>query len=380
MAGPSRLPGRKALLAMVTLAACGGGGGGGTAPTSTAPTAVTDLRFTLTPEVGNRSVAEFSWSGGQGATSFRLEVGSSSGASNVAVIDTGSSQTQYRYTPVPIGNLYARVGGRNATGAGPVSAEVLVGSVDPRELIEALLLGSGRLAVAGSRGCSGGAMLGWRPGTQLDVLVSTNLDDTLFVGAQQTVPQFATGTRGQVRAAITRVSHPPPRADVDEITMRRASQAEVDQVCRNPGVRGCADQAFSGRYFRSVEIVIAPSAEPSTLAHELGHALGLCHAIVAAGLEPPLTMGVTPDGAFSPIGRLSRLSPASHKAIETVYAAGLFAGSTRPQFEAAGLVPRTSAATLPGARAGGVPGVPREGETSHVLKPFCEAGVGALSP
>jgi hypothetical protein len=334
---------------------------------------VSDLRFTITPEVGNRTLVDFAWSGGQGAASFGLEVGSSSGTSNVAVIDTGSPQSSYRWSPVPIGNLYARVSGQNAAGIGPASAEVLVGSVDPRDLIEALFLASGRLAVAGSPGCRGGVMLGWRPGTRVSVLVSSNVSDALFIGVQQTVPQFSSATRGQVQGGIARVADPPPRPNVDEVVIRGASQAEVDAICRNPGVRGCATQAFAGPYFRAVEIVFAPSAEAATLAHELGHALGLCHAIVAAGMQPPLTMGVTPDGIFSPLGRLSSLEPASVKAGETVYGAGLVAGSGRSQFEAAGLVASTSAAAT------GAPLAPRqpypvieEGGATVILKPFCD--------
>ncbi len=362
------------LLVTCGLFGCGGGGGGGGTPTQPGPpAAVSDLRFTLTPEVGNRSVVDFTWSGGQGATTFRVEVGSSSGTSNVAVLDTGSAQASYRWTPVPIGNLYVRVSGRNATGTGPSSSEVLVGSVDPRELIEALFLASGRLAVAGNAGCSGGLMLGWRPGARLSVLVSSNVTDALFVGSQQTVPQFSSGTRGQVQGAIARVGHPPPRPDVDEVTIRGSSQAEVDAICRNTGVRGCAVQTLAGRAFRSVEIVFSPTAEAATLAHELGHALGLCHSIVAAGVQPPLTMGVTPDGGFSPLGRQSSLTPAEVKTSESVYSAGLFAGSSRAQFQAAGLVP-----ALAGFAATGAPG-PRpldpkidEDETRVVLKPFCE--------
>jgi hypothetical protein len=336
---------------------------------------VTDLRFTLTPEVGNRSVVDFAWSGGQGATSFRLEVGSSSGTSNVAVIDTRSSQASYRWAPVPIGNLYARVSGQSAAGSGAPSAEVLVGSVDPRELIEALFLGSGRLAVAGNVGCPGGAMLGWRPGTRLSVLAASNVSDALLVAAQQTVPQFATATRGQVQASLSRVDQSAPRAGVDEVTLRATSQAEVDAICRRAGVRGCAPQFFSGPYFRSVEIVYAPAAEAATLAHELGHALGLCHAIVAAGMQPPLTMGVTPDGVFSPSGRLASLSPASVKASESVYGAGLVAGASRTQFVAAGLVPSASSAAAVPERAGRgsrpLPVVEQDG-TTVVLKPFCD--------
>jgi hypothetical protein len=369
---------RRAAVALAVSGAAACGGGGGSSPTAPGPpAAVTDLRFTLTPEVGNRSVVDFAWSGGQGATSYRIEVGSTSGSSNVAVLDTAGSASSYRWTPVPIGNLYARVSGRNAAGTGPPSAEVLVGSVDPRDLIEALLLGSGRLAVAGNVGCIGGRMQGWRPGVRLSVLVASNVSDALLAGAQQTAPQFQTATRGQTQAAIVRVSDAAPRPGVDEVAIRAASQAEVDAICRNPGVRGCAPQTFAGPYFRSVEIVYAPSAEAATVAHELGHALGLCHAIVAAGVQPPLTMGVTPDGVFSPVGRQSSLEPASVKASETVYAAGLLAGSGRTQFEAAGLV-RPSAGLEPGARP--VPRAPypvvEQDGTTVILKPFCTAPLG----
>lgn len=366
-----------AALAVSGAAACGGGGG--SSPTAPGPpSAVTDLRFTITPEVGNRSDVDFAWGGGQGATSFRIEVGSTSGSSNVAVLDTSGASAAYRWTPVPIGNLYARVSGRNAAGTGPPSAEVLVGSVDPRDLIEALFLGSGRLAVAGNVGCVGARMQGWRPGSRLGVLVASNVSDALLAGAQQTVPQFETATRGQTQAAIVRVSTATPRANVDEIAIRAASQAEVDSICRSPGVRGCAPQFFAGPYFRSVEIVYAPSAEAATVAHELGHALGLCHAIVAAGVQPPLTMGVTPDGVFSPAGRLSSLEPASVKSSETVYTAGLFAGSSRTQFEAAGLV-RPSAGL--GAEPLAAPRAPfpviEQDGTTVVLKPFCAAPLSA---
>jgi hypothetical protein len=372
---------RRAAVALAASGAAACGGGGGSSPTAPGPpSAVTDLRFTITPEVGNRTAVEFAWGGGQGATSFRIEVGSTSGSSNVAVLETGSASNAYRWTPVPIGNLYARVSARNAAGSGPPSAEVLVGSVDPRDLIEALFLGSGRLAVAGNPGCFAGRMLGWRPGASLSVLVAANVSDALFVGAQQTVPQFQTGTRGHVQAATVRVSDVAPRPGVDQVAIRAASQAEVDAICRNPGVRGCAPQTFAGPYFRSVEIVYAPSAEAATVAHELGHALGLCHAIVAAGVQPPLTMGVTPDGVFSPAGRQSSLEPATLKASETVYGAGLFAGSSRTQFEAAGLVrPSAGLGLAPLAPPHSPYPVVEQDGTTVFLKPFCTAPLGRRS-
>jgi hypothetical protein len=60
--------------------------------------------------------------------------------------------------------------------------------------------------------------------------------------------------------------------------------------------------------------------------------------------------------------------------LETVYGSGLTAGTTRQEFEAAGLVPSTGAASTSRAEPGPSPkgrGVRQEGLETVVIKPFC---------
>jgi hypothetical protein len=70
------------------------------------------------------STVTLSWAPSPGATSYALEVGSSSGASNLGVFDLGGV-TSFS-APVPAGRFYVRVRGVNATGASAPSNELVV--------------------------------------------------------------------------------------------------------------------------------------------------------------------------------------------------------------------------------------------------------------
>jgi len=63
---------------------------------------------------------------GGAATSYIVEAGSSSGASNVAVIDTQSAAPTFVATGVGSGRYFVRVRGFNAAGVGPASNETVV--------------------------------------------------------------------------------------------------------------------------------------------------------------------------------------------------------------------------------------------------------------
>lgn len=169
------------------------------------------------------------------------------------------------------------------------------------------------------------------------------------------------------------------------------TQEDVERICRRSGVLGCATTSRSGPFFRWSSIVFVPKSgrslsDAAILAHELGHAFGLCHTIVATGVEPPFSMGVTPDGLYSPgRGQMGRFDAATVKAGESVYGAGLIAGANRRQFVAAGLVPpEPSGLGLPSSSPPGYAGAPEEilqeglGETI-VLKPFCARPRGATA-
>ena len=77
-----------------------------------------------------------SWGAPPGSqpTSYVIEAGSTSGASNITVFDTGSAATGLTVNNVPPGTYFVRVRGRDAAGTGPASNEVTVvvgGSAPP---------------------------------------------------------------------------------------------------------------------------------------------------------------------------------------------------------------------------------------------------------
>lgn len=63
---------------------------------------------------------------GSQPTSYVIEAGTSPGASNIAVFDTGSASNGIVINNVPNGTYYVRVRGKDSAGVGPVSNEVTV--------------------------------------------------------------------------------------------------------------------------------------------------------------------------------------------------------------------------------------------------------------
>jgi hypothetical protein len=130
------------------------------------------------------------------------------------------------------------------------------------------------------------------------------------------------------------------------------SPQEVKDECECDNCVGCAWSWLQGSFIRRGRILASTDANADVAAHELGHVIGLAHIISAAGVRPPFTMGVTTDGKYSPRGQLDVLEPATIRMLETLYAAGLTAGSSRRQFEAAGFVPPESESAAALAEAG----------------------------
>jgi len=63
---------------------------------------------------------------GDPATSYLIEAGSSSGLSDIASFNTGSTATSFIATGVPAGRYFVRVRALNSAGIGPASNEVIV--------------------------------------------------------------------------------------------------------------------------------------------------------------------------------------------------------------------------------------------------------------
>jgi hypothetical protein len=361
-----------------SLPACGGGGGAPSQPSAPASLqVVTGLDFTIIPMVNSATEVDFVWSA-SGAPGYRLEIGSSSGGSDVASFDTSGSATSFTWSGVGTGNFYARVRGRDGTTLGPSSAELLVGSIDARQMIDALIFGNGPLAVAGNAAgpIEPDRMEGWQPGTGFEVVLGESLPAPFTTSAEKTVQQIGPATRGAVQAAIVGPRPEPlPQPAPGQVTIAMTGAQDVKDRCECTSCVGCAWTWFSGSFAQRGMILVSSGSSPSTVAHELGHEIGLGHIISAAGVRPPFTMGVTTDGQYSPRGQLDVLDPATVHMLETLYGAGLTAGSTRAQFEAAGLVPPESEGAA--RRASGSAREPSgyvvrpDGDETLVIKPAC---------
>jgi len=86
-----------------------------------APTAPANL----TSQISGRTVS-LGWTGVAGATQYRIEAGSRAGATDLAVIDTGSTQTSFTANGVGDGVYYVRVKAIIGAAAGTPSNEVVV--------------------------------------------------------------------------------------------------------------------------------------------------------------------------------------------------------------------------------------------------------------
>ena len=365
------------VILVATLPGCGGGSpAGSTGPVPAQPVA-TGLDFTIIPMVNRGTEVEFQWSG-SGASSYRLEIGSSSGAPDVATLDTSGPTTSFSWTNVPIGNFYARVRGLQGATLGTASNEVLVGSIDARQMIDALIFGYGPLAVAGylAGPVVQDRMDGWQPDTGFDVILGESVPADVAASAEKTVQQIGPATKGLVHASLVgRRPDPLPLPRVGQVTFSMLSPQEVKDECDCDTCVGCAWTWSLGSFAQRGRILVSTAAQNAAAAHELGHVIGLAHIIVAAGVRPPFTMGFTTDGQYSPRGQLDVLDPGTIRMLETIYGAGLTAGSTRRQFEAAGLVPPESVGGAPLAATdrksrGYV--VRQEGLETLVIKPLCQ--------
>jgi hypothetical protein len=360
----------------LALPACGGGGNDPVAPPPPPPSpAPVYLAFGITPEIGDRNVVHFAWSGGRYASRFRIEVGSASGASDLATIDVPAEldpggypqRLAWDWTPAPIGTLFTRMTAENTTAATPPSVEMKISSVDPRDVIEALFLGRGPLE-SNPVGClRQDEMRGWPVGSNLTILVTPKVTDAQMTGIQRTVAQLPTATLGALQGNVRRVLEEHPDPATGEISIE-ISPEFVDRFCGGGG--GCAVGRYSGPSFRSVKIVTRGDVQPYVMTHELGHgAFGLCHIHVPEGLRPGPMMGAS--GAVDRTGP-PELEPLSIKALQAVYRAQLTAGATRREFEAAGLInPRRRGAAAGPASAAGMTVVDHGGGEIEVIKPFC---------
>ena len=346
-------------------------------PAPVTPPTVQYLDFSITPEIGRPNAVNFVAVGGTLADRFQIEVGSTSGASDLGVFSFGAQKDNtFTWTPAPVGTLFARARAENAAGSSPWTQETKMLSVDPRHVIDALFLGQGPLQ-ADVPGCyqGGGAMKGWPPGTSISILVSSSLTEAQFAQVQRFASQLPVVTQGTLRATVRRSSQAGPTTEGDnEITIAVLPEQQVTAQCR--GYSACAYGILSGHFLDHVSILVKEGVLADNawiLPHELGHAaLGLCHMHGPDGLKPASIM--TGSGLFN---RPDEMEPMTLKAVEAVHKAGLTPGANRAQFVAAGLVdpnaPGRAAAASTRDSHGEEVVVEERGGVVEIFRPLCVA-------
>ena len=235
MRGGRTLTAPLATLALL-MASCGGGS---SSPTPTASLASpTSLSVTIVPEVGNGNTATFAWTPASGSQSQSLEIGRSSGATDVAVISLGPSASTHTQGGLPVGVLYARVLASGSSGQkSSPSNEVLVGSYDARQIIDAAFFALGSLAVAGNAGCARGGQVmdGFPTGTTMRIEGTTTLTADQATGLRDTAAQIGALTQGDQAATASFIPDPGPGVSnpgQDRLFIRSATQAEVSAQCK----------------------------------------------------------------------------------------------------------------------------------------------------
>ena len=100
------------------------------------------------------------------------------------------------------------------------SAPSIVGTSDPKDLAEALLLGSGALSDPANRGCAPlGVVLGWPSGSLITVRVSSQLPQNARTQIQQVVGRVAEATLNNIAATIQPTDEADPRPNAGEVTV-----------------------------------------------------------------------------------------------------------------------------------------------------------------
>jgi hypothetical protein len=112
---------------------------------------------------------------------------------DVAVVQLGASATTHTQGGLPYGVLYGRIYATSSSGQKSApSAEVLIGSYDPKQIIDAVFFGVGPLAVAGNIGCPRGGLTmdGFPTGTTMRMEGTSTLVAEQQTGLRDTAAQI----------------------------------------------------------------------------------------------------------------------------------------------------------------------------------------------
>ena len=302
------------------------------------PPAPVGLQIAYEQSVADSEI-RLTWSPVSGVD-YVVELGSSSGASNLGSFEVTTNS--FEYGDLPPGRVFARVSARDGGVTGPPSTDVSVWFFDFKDYIEAIFLGTGPLAPTdGNHGCSAtGWVRGFPRGSSVPLFVSTTVSSNKANAISQAASQVSQATVGSIQVNVSQTTDPNPIPGDNEATSTTHEDAS-SQGCPSNG--GCTIHVFvsnatPGQY-RSSRAIQPAAQTPNAYAHDaVGHGVvGLCHVdgnlIGGAGLS---LMSAGP-GVFS--GDIaSSLSSYDSEATRALYSAGLGAGARRSDLIGAGLI------------------------------------------
>ena len=337
-------------LALIAGLAAGGCGsnkgptepGAGPSPGLSAPTGVSISNVSVKDRT-----ATFTWNAVPGATGYVLEIGRTSNGTEFAVTTIEGGPTTHVATDLPVGISFARVRAKTASATSAPAPELRFVVPDIRDIIEALFFETGPnryTDLNGNSGVGGSLWLAWAPGSNIRTRVA-GLSEQEAEHVERSLQQIEEATNGLVRGGIVeRLVEPfAPNSLLVSGELRVVVHSDMQTYCGNATVAGCASWSLGLQRYVISSAVRAKPAQPADLfMHELGHSvLGLGH----IQLGPWRTLSETswpglPRPTMFPTasGGPAVLTPTEMAAIKMVYAAGLRAGATRPDFYAAGLI------------------------------------------
>jgi hypothetical protein len=346
---------------VASLVGCGGGSSGSaTSPTSPgttqgAPAAPKQASFNVI-DFATGGIRVF-WLGVAGAERYLVEVGSSSGASDIETVNAppGVGATYATVSNVaPREGIFIRVKAVNAGGTSAPSNELRIDMPDIRDAIEALFFASGPYGEVSRNPAA--RMRGWTTpgisvrvppeveGERLDAVVATVNDLNAATGLNFFIERVAMNLADYNRLRPAGVTY-----ILGEGLCTRSPGGPADVPCSVPST---SDPAY-----RSVSIRITAGEVDKTWAHELGHAAaGLSHFFLRTRMIDPNGFGsinglfgpqvpvmgsllvATDIGDFGPGQAIKRFTAFELEAIRRVYSSGLRPGSSPADFVARGLI------------------------------------------
>lgn len=274
----------------------------------------------------------FTWISSE--ASFRLNIGTSSGASDILVADNIVGNTFTWTSPRTARAYYARVAAKRGDATSGFSDEQIITIVDVRNMIEAMYFHTGPMSDGRETGNTRAGI--WADGTRLRVVVSSEAGELSRSTAQTFADQYAALVDNAITATSEMTTDPMqtpgnfPQSALPEFTI---GIRRLAGFCGD-GALACANYGPEplGANRATITLELPGGLNQSATAHEMGHAYGIGH------VQTPVTG--RPEFRFMMNSNASseQMTDAEKLAIRLARTAGLRAGATRAQAIGLGLV------------------------------------------